>query len=545
MVGTRILDEQLHRAHWPLGRAGVLAFFVATTPTARATAQTPSSSGFAGTFTQRNDNARTGQNLQELTLTPTTVNQAQFGKIFSCGVDGYAYAQPLYFANLVVPNQGTYNVVFVATEHGSVFAFDADDPACVELWMTSLIDPPNGITTVSSSDVESYDIAPEICITGTPVIDPQTGTLYVVAKTKEGGSYVQRLHALDITTGHETLVSPVVIQASVPGTGDGSDGVNISFDPLRQNQRAALLFANGVVYIAYASHGDHGPYHGWVLGYDATTLQQVAVFNATPNGLEGGIWQGGGGPAADSSGNLFVITANGTFDVDVGGSDVGDSFLRLTATAGGLTVGDFFTPFNQASLDANDIDLGSSGPLLLPDQTGTGHPHLVLGASKEGTGYLVDRDQMGQFSSTDDSRIVQTITISPNSVFGTPAFWENHVYYVATEDVLKAFQLTDGLLATTPTSQGSTFFSFPGASPVISANGSTNGVVWVLACNYNDPAVLYAYDATDVSRELYNSTQAGSRDQAGPGVKFTVPTVANGKVYVGGQYQLTVFGLLP
>src|SRR5262249_51053711 len=267
-------------------------------------------------------------------------------------------------------------------------------------------------------------------------------------------------------------------------------------------------------------HGDNDPYHGWVLGYDAATLRQVAVFNATPNGSRGGIWQSANGPAADSSGNIFVVTGNGTFDANVGGVDFGNSFLKLSANAGGLTLADFFTPFNHVFLSDNDLDLGSSGPLLLPDQTGTAHPHLVLGAGKDGNGYLVDRDNMGHFSPTDNNRIVQTIPVSVNGIFGSPAFWRNNVYFVPRDDFLKAFQLSGGLLSTTPTSQSNTVFGFPGAvSPAVSANGSTNGIVWVLdtsAFDISGPAVLHAYDPINVSQELYNSTQAGDRDLAGP-----------------------------
>jgi hypothetical protein len=485
-------------------------------PTQSATAMV-AVTDYAGTFTYHNDIARIGQNLRELALTPATVNQAQFGKIFSCAVDGYVYAQPLYVANLGIPGQGIHNVVFLATEHDSVFAFDADDATCSQLWMTNFVDPDAGITTVPNDDVLSNDIVPEIGITGTPVIDPRSGTLYVVARTKENGSYFQRLHALDIITGTEKFGGPVIIQASVPGTGDGNDGLgNIPFDPLRQNQRAALLLSNGVVYIAFASLGDNDPYHGWLLGYDAATLQQVAVFNATPNGSQGAIWQSGDGPSAGASGNIFVITGNGTFDADAGGVDFGSSFLRLSISAGGLQVVGFFTPFNQAFLSDNDLDLGSSGPLLLPDQTGTAHPHLILGAGKDGNGYLVDRDNMGQFNPTDNSQIVETIAISPNAVFGAPAFWENNIYFAPRADVLKAFRLSGGLLSATPTSQASTVFGFPGGAPAISANGSTNGIVWVLDNSdfaTSGPAVLHAYDATDVSQELYNSIQAGDRDQ--------------------------------
>jgi hypothetical protein len=310
-----------------------------------------------------------------------------------------------------------------------------------------------------------------------------------------------------------------------------------------------LLLVNGVVYIAFASHGDNNPYHGWVLGYDAATLQQVAVFNDSPNGSQGGIWLSGNGPAADASGNVFVISGNGTFDANTGGADLGDSFLRLNA--GSLTLGDFFTPFNQAAISANDFDLGSSGPLLLPDQTTGTHPHLILGAGKDGNAYLVDRDNMGHFNAVDNSQIVQTISVTTSGpVFGAPAFWQNNIYFSPDNTVLEAFQLSGGLLSTTPTSTGNIAFGFPGASPVISANGSTNGIVWVLDNSaffiVGGPAVLHAYDATNVAVELWSSDHAdNSRDQAGPAVKFTAPTVANGKVYVGGQGQLTVYGLLP
>ena len=505
-----------------------------------------SASGQTDVLTYRNDNMRTGQNTSETILTPSNVNLATFGKLFSLSTDGYVYAQPLYKSNVLIPGQGIHNVLFVATEHDSVYAFDADGLTSIPLWQVSFIDPSAGITTVPSDDVLSLDLVPEIGITGTPVIDPQSGTLYVVAKTKENGSYVQRLHALAIITGAEKFGGPVVIQASVPGTGDGGDGVNVPFNPLRQNQRAALLLANGVVYVAWASHGDSDPYHGWVLGYNATTLQQVAVFNATPNGSRGGIWQSANGPAADSSGNIFVITGNGTFDADIGGVDFGESFLKLSTNAG-LTLVDFFTAFNQAFLSASDLDLGSSGPLLLPDQTGAAHPHLVLGAGKDGNGYLVDRDNMGHFNPTDNSQIVQIISISTNMIFGTPAFWQNNIYFVPREDFLKAFQLSGGLLSTAPTSQSSTTFGY-GAPPAISANGSTNGIVWALdTLGYvpSGPAVLHTYDATNVATELWNSSQAANlRDQAGPAVKFTVPTIANGKIYVGTQNEITVYGLL-
>ena len=523
---------------------------------------TASIAAFPGTFTYRNDTARTGQNRQELALTPATVNATRFGKVFSYPVDGQVYAQPLYVPNVPIPGQGVLNVVYVATEHDSVYALDADRRVSAPLWKTSFINPAAGITPFSSLDVESEDVGPEIGITGTPVIDPNTKTLYVVASTKEpvpvNPTFVQRLHALDITTGAEKFGGPMVIQASVRGTGAGSDGQgNVPFNSLRQNQRPALLLSRGVVYIAWGAFSDTDPYHGWVLGYDAATLRQVAVFNATPNGTRGGIWQSGGGLSADSSGNIYAITGNGTFDQDTEGvscpiplvrCDFGDTFLKLSPTGpAGLTLTDFFSPFNQAFLEEEDLDLGSTAALLLPDQPGP-HPHLVLGGSKEGKLYLVDRDNMGHFRSTDDNQIVQSFFVSPLGIFSTPAFWENNIYFAGRADVLKAFRLSGGLFSTTPTSQSTALFEFPGATPAVSSNGSTNGIVWALDTNgfaARNPAILYAFDATDLSRELYNSNAAGSRDLAGPAVKFTVPTVANGRVYVGTQTELTVYGLLP
>jgi len=345
-----------------------------------------------------------------------------------------------------------------------------------------------------------------------------------------------------VTTGTEK-VSPVVIQGGVASV----NGI-VSFDPRIEEQRAALLLSNDVLYIAFASYCDNGPYHGWVFAYDAQTLNQVAIFNDTPNGSLGGIWQSGGGPAADASGNVFFMTGNGTFDGPSpdGSNDFGDSFLKLTS--GALTLSDFFTPFDQATLAANDNDLGSGSPLLLPDQ-GAGPPHLLVSAGKEGTIYLLDRDNMGKFNSNSD-QIVQSIPPGAleGSFFGTPAYFQNTVYFCAINDFLKAFSLSNGQLGTSATSQSTTFFRFPGATPVISANGASNGIVWALQTDQvtsNGPAVLHAYLASDVSTELYNSNQNASRDNPGAAVKFTVPTVINGKVYVGTQSQLSVFGLLP
>jgi hypothetical protein len=513
-------------------------------------------------LTYHNDNARTGQNLNETVLTTGNVSPATFGRLFSYPVDGYVYAQPLYMPNVSIPGQGSHNTVFVATEHDSVYAFDADDASVGLLWQVSFIDPANGVTTVPPEDVQSDNIVPEIGITGTPVIDDGSGTLYVVATTKEGADgsphYVQRLHALDIGTGAEKLGGPIVIGdtifdgnatyvsgPTVPGTGDGSGGGQVFFDALRQNQRPGLLLLNGVVYISWASHGDASPYHGWLVGYDAQTLAQVAVFNTTPNGGLGGVWMSGGGLAADSDGAIYLSTGNGTFDVT--GSQApayGDSVLRLS-TGTGVTVGDFFTPWNQDALAAADRDLGSGGVLLLPDQPGAS-PHLLVTAGKDGTIYLISRDDLGGYqrcgASCDD--VVQVLAGPPiGNCYCTPAYFNNQVYYQGANDVLKAFPLSNGLLSPSPLSESSASVGFPGSTPSISANGSNSGIVWTLQTD-GGAAILHAYDALDLSRELYSSDQVPA-DQLDGAVKFTVPTVANGRVYVGTQGSLTVFGLLP
>ena len=517
-----------------------------TTKSASATVNIVRASSYSSMLTYRNDNARTGQNRNEVSLTPATVRSTTFGKLFSYPVDGHLYAQPLFVSGVEIPGQGIRNVVYAATEHDSVYAFDADGRTTQPLWLVSFIDPRAGVTAVSSEDVECRDLVPEIGITGTPVIDSESGTLYVVAKTKENGNFFHRLHALDIGTGAEKFGGPVVIQASVQGTARDSDtDGKVRFNSQRANQRAALLLSRGFVYVAFASFCDNDPYHGWVLGYNASTLQLAAVFNTTPNGERGGIWQAGGGLSADSDGNIYAVTGNGTFDADLGGVDFGDSVLKLSPNGGGLTLADFFTPFNQASLELRDKDLGSGGALLLPDQPGTAHSHLAVAGGKDGVLYLLDRDNLGRFHAGDDSQIVQSFLVSSHGIVSTPAFWENHLYILGKGEDLKSFRVSDGRLSDSPTSRSGTVFGYPGATPAISSNGSTDGIVWVLKNTPGSPAVLYAYEATDVSRELYNSSQAGMRDEPGPAVKFTVPTVVNGKVYVGTQSQLAVFGFLP
>ncbi len=526
-------------------------------------------------LTFHNDNGRTGQNLSETTLTPTSVSPGAFGKLFSYPVDGYVYAQPLYLPSVSIPGQGVHNVVFVATEHDSVYAFDADGLSLTPLWKVSFINPSLGITTVPANDVNNTpqtpgnDIIPEIGITGTPVIDPQSGTLYVVAKTKEivGGQahYLQRLHALDITTGAEKFGGPVVIGDAIltaPFTQGGtsiyvsgpsvtnSSGNKVSFDAVWALDRGGLMLLNGVLYIAWASHGDSGPYHGWVTAYNPQTLALVALFNNTPNGQLGGMWMGGGGPAADSSGNIYVSAGNGTFDVTGSSSPAyGDSVVRLDPTKG-LSVADYFTPFDQATLDNNDLDLAAGGVVALPDQTGTATPHMLVAGGKTGKIYLINRDNgmMGKYQqcgATCDA--VLSVTSLPRPIFDVPAYFNGWVYYQGVGDVLKAFQLANGQLSSSPVSQSTTSFGFPGATPSISANGTSNGIVWTIQVDgyvNGTPAVLHAYNALNLSQELYNSNMVSS-DQLASGVKFNTPTIVNGKVYVGTQTQLSVFGPVP
>jgi hypothetical protein len=545
-IGT-ITTTGLYTAPATVGPHTVTALVSGQPQPARATVYV---SGYPGKFTHHNDNARTGRNLNETVLTPTNVTASAFGKLFSYPLDGLAYASPLYMSGVNIPGQGVRNVLYVATQHNSVYAFDADGRTSTPLWSVSFINPAAGVTTVPAADTgECCDITPEIGITSTPVIDPVKGTIYVVAKTKEVSgtsvSYVQRLHALDITTGAERPGSPVVLQASIPGTGNGSVGGRLSYDALRQNQRPALLLSNGVVYIASGSHGDNQPYHGWLLGYDATSLQQVLAYCTSPNADRSGIWMSNAGPAADAAGNIYLSTANGTFDPTTGA--YGDSVLKLSPSGAVL---DYFAPGNQATLNASNNEIGAGGVMLIPDQPGL-HPRMAIIAGKNATIHLLDRDSLGHFT-VDDSQVVQSLpnifpfgTPEPGN-YSAPVYYNGTIYFSPVADAVKAFPLSNGLLPTFASSQSTEIFPYPGGSLAVSANGNTGGILW--ASEYKGATtggVLRAYDPANLGNEVYNSGQASTRDKLGPLVKFSAPLVANGKVYVTGATEVVVFGLLP
>lgn len=521
-----------------------------------------SATGQVNVLTYHNDLARTGQNTNETLLTPANVNTNTFGLLFAYPVDGQVYAQPLYVSNLPIPGQGTHNVVFIATQHDSVYAFDADSnigSAGGLLWHTNL-----GVSALTpNSDFGNrygpyHDIDPEVGITSTPVLDLPSGTLYLDAFTHDGPKlYRHRIHALNITNGQERPFSPVVVAASIPGGGvDSSNGV-VAFNAIQHLQRPALTLAGGKLYVCYSGYADTDPYHGWVIGFDAATLQQLTnyVFNATPNATtaafgstaaEGGIWMSGNGPAVDAGNNLYFEVGNGSFNVtNAAGTEYGDSFIKLYSS-NGLAVADFFTPYNQAALSAADTDVGSGGLLLLPDSAGSpGHPHLLVGCGKEGKIYLLDRDTLGHFNAFADTNIVQELPGAVGGTWSSGAYFNGHIYYQGSSDVLKAFAVSNGLLGTAPSSRSATSFGWPGATPAISANGANNAVVWLLqADGYpGNPAVLHAYDANNLALELYNSSQAGPRDTMANTVKFAVPTVANGKVFAGAEKSVAVFGL--
>jgi hypothetical protein len=502
----------------------------------------------ADVLTYHNDNERTGQNLNETLLTPANVNPSQFGLLRVLAADGKVDAQALCASGISIPGQGKRNVVFVATEHDTIYAFDAD--SANTFWSVSLL----GSGETPSDDRGCSQVEPEIGITSTPVIDRNlgpNGTLFVVAMSKNGsGQYFQRLHALDLATGADEL-SPVTISATYPGTGANSSGGNVVFDPAQYKERAALLLLNGVIYTAWASHCDDTPYTGWIIGYDETTLAQTSVLNITPNGTDGAIWMSGAGLAADSGNNIYFLAGNGTFDTSLNSSgfpvnqDFGNAFMKLSTSGNALAVVDYFATYNTPSENNQDVDLGSGGALVLPDMSDSQGVtrHLAVGAGKDQNIYLVDQSNLGKFNSSNDNAIYQKLSGAlPGGVWAMPAYFNGTLYYGSVGNPLKAFPFQSARLASS-SSQTPGSFGYPGTTPSISANGNANGIVW--AAENSSPAVLHAFAATDLANELYNSNQAqNGRDHFGVGNKFITPTIANGQVYVGTTTGVGVFGLL-
>ena len=570
-VGT-ISSTGLFTPGSAVGTHSILATSVAN-PSQSGTA-TVAVTGLAGVYTYHNDLARDGVNSQEYALTPANVNTSSFGKLFTCSVDGAIYAQPLWVANVSV-NGVSHNVVYVATQHDSLYAFDADTNPCTQLWSVSLIDASHGgtggETTVPDGPsgylvgVGDGDITPEVGVTGTPVIDPASGILYVVSKSVDsaGATFFQRLHAIDLTTGMEKTGSPVLIAGTYPGSGAG--GSTVAFSPRQQNQRAGLALVNGAVYIAWGSHEDSVPWYGWMMGYvyNGAGFTQSAAFNATPNTQEGGIWMSGGAPAADSGNNLYVLTGNGNFDATSSAApnnDYGDSLLKLT---GSLAVSQYFTPSDQLTLYQGDGDFAAGGAAVLADlPPGSPVSHLLMAGGKDRSLYVLNRDLLGGLG---DGGAVQKISFG-SSIFATGAYWNNTFYLAGVGGPLRAYQLNASVPTFNLGSSSVNTYGFPGSSPSVSAAGTASGVVWTLddsryctpqsrACG---PSILHAHDAGNVATELWNSSIV-SGDAAGNAIKFTVPTVANGKVYVGtrgnnagGVYgsttvsgELDIYGLKP
>ena len=498
--------------------------------------------------TYHDDIARTGLNANETILTPNNVTASKFGLLMTLPVDGKVDGEPLFLSNLTAGGRER-NVLYAVTEHDSVYAFDADSGT--QIWKTSIL----GAGETTSDSHGCGQIAPEIGITSTPVIDRSAGpngAIFVVGMSKDqSGAYRQRLHALEAITGVELAGSPVEIHASYPGTGAGSSAGSVIFDPGQYAERVGLLLLNGEIYMGWTSHCDQQPYTGWLMGYSESTLAQTSVLNLTPNGSEGSIWMSGTGLAADANGNIYFLDANGTFDTALNANgfptngDFGNGFLKVSTAGGSLAVTDYFEPYNTVAESAGDLDLGSGGALVLPDlhdAMGAIH-HLAVGAGKDQNIYVVDRDSMGKFNPQNNNALYQQIGGAVNGVWSMPAYFNNTVYYGAVGDALKAFAITNARLATTASFMSANTFSYPGTTPAISANGTSNGIVW--AVENSSPAVLHAFDATTLV-ELYNSNQSpNGRDHFGNGNKFITPLVVNGKVYIGGPAAVAVFGLLP
>ncbi len=493
------------------------------------------------------DTMRSGGNTKETVLTPVNVNSTKFGLLGSFTVDGKVDGQPLYLSSVAIPGVGTKNVLYIVTEHDSVFAFDADSVMSAPLWKTSMLQ--SGETP--SDDRNCGQVTPEIGITSTPVIDRTRNAIYVVAVAKTAaGAYVHRIHALNLATGAELFGGPTTLAATYPGIGANSTDGTDTFEPSKYNERAALLQVGATIYTTWGSHCDSGPYNSWVMSYSADTLRQTNALNLVPNGEDGGIWMAGAGPAADASGNVYFIIGNGDFDTTLSPAgmpsqgDCGNCFVKL-APAPKMALLDYFTPLNTVSESNGDLDFGSGGPLLLPDlkdSAGATH-HLAVGIGKDQNIYVVDRDNMGKFNSSKNAIYQQISGILPDAYDSSPVYFNNTVYLGGVVNPIMAIPITNAKLATAPSSQTQAHYGYPGAMPIVTAAGTSNAIVWAVENATN--GVLHAYDATNLGIELYNSTQAPNGRDTFPPNKYMTPMVTNGRVYVGTPNSVAVFGLLP
>lgn len=501
----------------------------------------------ANVLTWHNDNLRTGQNTAEGILTPAKVKSATFGELFKVAVDGKVDAQPLYVSAVSIPGKGTHNVVYAATEHDSVYAFDADTGTI--LWQVSMLKA--GETTSDARNCNQ--VTPEIGVTSTPVVDLAKGFMYVVAMSKDAsGVYHQRIHGLWLTSGVEEYGSPFDVTATAVGYGDNSTDHTVTFDPGQYKERPGLLLVKDQLYTAWSSHCDIRPYNGWMMSYSTVNGSQTGVFNFAPNGSDAAPWNAGAGPAADAAGNIYIAVGNGTFDTafDTKGfpiqGDYGNGVIKIQNTGNGLQATDFWTMYNSNALSNGDVDLGSGGLMLLPtqlDSTGTAK-NLAVVAGKDTNMYVLDQANLGKYDVTNDGTLYQQLTSAlSNGVWSSPAYFNGHIYYGSVNSVLRSFDVNGAMLSSSPSSSTQATFNYPGTTPSVSSFGSTNGIVW--AVENSNPAVLHAYDATNLATELYNSNQAASsRDQFGNGNKFMTPTIANGKVYIGTPNSVAVFGIL-
>ncbi len=532
----------------------------------------PPSSNFTGVLMWKGDNSKSGVYSNETKLTPDNVNVNQFGKLESFQADGIPIAQPIYVKNVDMGSAGTHNIVIIATEHDSVYALDVDNLAAGPLWQRHYVDAANGITPLPDNFGGRTTLGGEIGITGTPVVDPTTGALYFVTVLSRNGAAEQWLRAVDIRTGNDFGPGSMKIQASVPGDGKGSVNGQIAFDPSIQDQRAGLALLNGSVLVPWGSFSDWGVYHGWLMAFDAATLSLQAAFNPTPqfqandpvngpadHGGGGAFWQAGAAPAIDSDGNIFLNTADGSFNADQGGNNYGDTMLKLRLSGGAFQMVDWFTPFNQACIDLSDLEIGSAGVILLP--TGeTGGTKLAAAASKEGRFFLVNTDTMGHYNPPGDTQIVQEFMIGDDSctsgtsgaaegdawnrLYGDVSYWNGNLYAQASSLPLKQYQFVNGTFNTTPVAQSPTASGLRGANTVISANGNQNGIVWAYEKSSTGRAILHAYDANSISNELWNSGMNAGRDQLGTGIAFLAPVVADGRIIVTTDFSVVVYGQL-